>query len=80
VKARDSAFYLLNASILVRALELPIGFGFWLSAWPYIALSGPLGVAAMMLFTVNIMMTVRQQPSRIVQPAIPVEALQPTAR
>jgi hypothetical protein len=80
VKARDGAFYLLNASILVRALELPIGFGFWVSAWPYIALSGPLGVAAMMLFAMNIIMTVRQQASRIVQPAIPVEALQPTAR
>jgi hypothetical protein len=77
VKARDAAFYLLNASILVRALELPIGLGFWVGAWSYIALAGPLGVAAMVLFAVNIVMTVRQQASPAVQPVIPAAALQP---
>jgi hypothetical protein len=77
VKIRDAAFYLLNASMLVRALELPIGFGFWVGAWPYIAWSGPLGVAAMVLFALNIIMTVRQQPSVVAQPVIPAAALQP---
>jgi hypothetical protein len=80
VKARDAAFYLLNASILVRALELPIGFGFWVDAWSYIALAGPLGVTAMVLFAINIVMTVRQQPSHIAQPVIPAQALQPMTR
>jgi hypothetical protein len=77
VKVRDAAFYLLNASLLVRALELPIGFGFWVGAWSSIAWSGPLGVAAMALFTLNIIMTVRQQPSVVAQPVIPAAALQP---
>ena len=27
--ARDAAFYLLNASLLIRALEVPIGFWLW---------------------------------------------------
>jgi hypothetical protein len=78
VTARDAAFYLLNASLLVRALEVPIGFGLWVGAWPYIAFSGPLGVAAMVLFALNVVMTVRQQPSAAVQPMITARALQPT--
>ena len=49
--------------MLVRALEVPIGFGAWPDAWNLIAWSGPLGVLAMLLFAMNIMMTVRQQPS-----------------
>ena len=61
--ARDVAFYLLNVSMLIRALEVPIGFGVWTDAWNLIAWSGPFGVLAMILFTVNILMTVRQQPS-----------------
>lgn len=75
--ARDAAFYLLNASMLFRALELPIGLGLWTSAWAHIAWAGPLGVAAMLLFAANIMMTVRQQAPATVQPTIPVHALQP---
>jgi hypothetical protein len=78
-RARDAAFYLLNASMLVRALEVPIGFGVWPGAWNLIAWSGPLGVLAMLLFAMNIMMTVRQQPSRLVQPAVPAQSLQAIA-
>lgn len=60
--ARNAAFYLLNTSMLIRALEVPIGFGVWSEAWNVIAWSGPLGVLAMMLFTINIMMTIKQRP------------------
>ena len=73
---RDAAFYLLNASMLVRALELPIAFGMLVEAWSWIAWSGPLGVTAMALFATNIIMTVRQQPSAVAQ-GIPAQALQP---
>ena len=80
--ARDAAFYLLNASMAVRALEVPIGFGVWPQAWNLIAWSGPLGVLAMLLFTMNIIMTIRQQPAALMQPAVSAQALQPlsTAR
>jgi len=78
-KVRDAAFILLNVSLLFRALELPIAFGYWLGAWSYIAWSGPLAVATMVLFTVNIVMTVRTQPSLVLQPGIPAQALEPIA-
>jgi hypothetical protein len=78
-RARDAAFYLLNASMLVRALEVPIGFGMWSGAWNLIAWSGPLGVLAMLLFAINILMTVRQQPSPLAQPVVPLRSLQPLA-
>ena len=74
---RDAAFVLINASLVIRALELPIAFGFSIGAWPYIAWSGPLGVGAMVLFTMNIVMTIRQQPSPVLQPGIPAHALEP---
>jgi uncharacterized protein involved in response to NO len=78
-RARDASFYLLNASMLIRALEVPIGFGAWAEAWNLIAWSGPLGVLAMVLFTINIMMTVRQHPATILQPSVAVQSLHPIA-
>ncbi len=75
--ARDAAFYLLNASMLVRALEVPIGFGVWPGAWNVIAWSGPPAVAAMILFTINIIMTVRQRPAALMQPTVSPQSLQP---
>ena len=78
-RARDSAFYLLNASMAFRALEVPIGLGFWPQTWNLIAWSGPLGVLAMVLFTINILMTVRQRPAALIQPQVSAQALQPTA-
>jgi hypothetical protein len=70
-KARDAAFYLLNASMAFRMLEVPIAFGLAAEAWSYIAWSGPLGVLAMVLFTLNIIMTVRQpQPALMAPTAI----------
>ncbi len=78
-KARDAAFYLLNASMAFRALEVPIGLGVWVEAWAYIAWAGPLAVLAMVLFTMNIVMTVRQQSSPLLHPAIPARAFQSLA-
>jgi uncharacterized protein involved in response to NO len=66
-RARDAAFYLLNASMAIRALEVPVALGLWVQAWNLIALSGPLGVGAMVLFATNILMTVRRQRSPFVQ-------------
>jgi uncharacterized protein involved in response to NO len=76
-RARDAAFYLLNISMLIRVLEVPIGLGFWTHTWNVIAWSGPFGVLAMVLFTMNILFTVKQRPSPVVQPAIPGRALHP---
>lgn len=77
-RARDTAFYCLNASMAVRALELPIAFGSWVSAWPFIALAGPLGVAALALFAANILMTVRSERVEM-QGVIPAHTLTPLA-
>ncbi len=76
-KARDASFYLLNASMLIRALEVPIGLGVWAQTWNYIAWSGPLGVLAMGCFTVNIVMTIRQPRSELTVPVMPAQALGP---
>ena len=78
-RARDVAFYLLNASMAVRALQVPIGLGYWPQAWNLIAWSGPLGVLAIVFFAVNILFTIRQTQSVLVQPSIPVRPLQPAA-
>lgn len=79
-RARDAAFYLLNASMLIRALEVPVALGVWTGAWNLIAWSGPFAVLAMILFTLNILMTVRQQPAPVLQPPISAQALQPQVR
>lgn len=75
-KARDAAFYLLNGSMAFRALEVPVGLGLWPQSWNYIALSGPLGVGAMLVFAINIMMTVRHRQPALLQPSVP-HALEP---
>ena len=74
-RARDAAFYLLNASMAIRALEVPVALGLWVQAWNLIAWSGPLGVGAMVLFATNILMTVRRQPSPLVQARVPAQTL-----
>jgi uncharacterized protein involved in response to NO len=78
-RVRDAIFYLVNASMLVRALEVPIAFGFVPGVWHVIAWSGPLGVAAMVLFATNIMMTVRQEAAPLSQPVVPAHAFQPAS-
>jgi uncharacterized protein involved in response to NO len=76
-RARDAAFYLLNASMAIRALEVPVALGLWVQVWNLIAWSGPLGVGAMVLFAINILMTVRNQPTALVQTARPARSLRP---
>jgi len=58
-RARDAAFWLLNAGIALRGLEAVVAAGYWPSAWNYIALSGPPAVAAVLLFAANVAMTLR---------------------
>jgi hypothetical protein len=78
-RVRDVTFHLLNASMAVRALQVPIGLGYWPEAWNLIAWSGPLGVLAMLLFTVNILFTIRQQQPKQAPVVIPVRPLQSAA-
>lgn len=78
-RAREFAFYLLNASMTVRALEVPIAIGYWHEAWNLIAWSGPLGVLAMVLFTVNIFSTIKQRQPEPAPSAIPVRQFHPAA-
>jgi NnrS protein len=77
--AREAAFYFLNGSMAIRAIEVPIALGHWPGAWPFLAWAGPLGVLAMAFFATNVMMTVRQRSSPLLQPIVPVNALQPNA-
>ena len=44
-------------------------------AWNLIAWSGPLGVGAMLLFAINIIMTVRRQPSPRSAGQVPVQTV-----
>ena len=52
--AHRLAWWLLNASLLIRSLEAPLTAGYWPQVWPLLALSGPPAVAAFALFAVNI--------------------------
>lgn len=56
--ARTLAFWLLNAALLIRGLEAVVAAGYWPERWALIALSGPLAVAAVSLFAVNVVLTV----------------------
>lgn len=58
-RARTAAFYLLNLSLAVRALEAVVSVGLLPAAWPLIALAGPPAVAAVVLFACNVVFTMR---------------------
>jgi len=58
---RDATFYLLNAAVTTRGLELLVELAGLAGLWPYISISGLLGVAAFAAFTTNVLMTVRAQ-------------------
>ncbi|MCZ7625652.1 MAG: DUF542 domain-containing protein [Candidatus Methylomirabilis sp.] len=60
---RDTTFYLLNAAIATRGLELLVELAGLDEVWPYISISGVLGVGAFAAFAVNVIMTVRTRPS-----------------
>ena len=59
---RDVTFYLLNAAVVARGLEMLVEVVGLSGVWPYISLSGLLGVGAFAAFTANVFMTVRAQP------------------
>ena len=59
---RDTAFYLLNAAVVARGLEVLVEVVGLSGVWPYISLSGLLGVGAFGAFAVNVFMTMRAYP------------------
>jgi uncharacterized protein involved in response to NO len=66
--ARTATFYLLNLSILLRGLEAVVAVGIAPAAWPFIALAGPPALAAVVLFALNVVLTiyaVRRNSSRV---------------
>ena len=58
---RDATFYLLNAAVVTRGLELLVELAGLADLWPYISLSGLLGVGAFAAFALNVLMTLRAQ-------------------
>jgi hypothetical protein len=61
---RTMTFWLLNGTVAVRGLQVVVALGGPPALWPWTALSGVLGVAAMVAFTVNLAMTLRSAGSR----------------
>jgi hypothetical protein len=62
-RARTAAFYLLNVSVALRALEAVVAMGFLPAAWPLIAIAGPPAVAAVALFALNVVFTIFGRPA-----------------
>lgn len=62
-RARTAAFYLLNVSLVVRALEIVVSVGILPAAWPVIAAAGPPAVAAVVLFACNVVFTIYGHPA-----------------
>ena len=56
---RTATFWLLNATVAMRGLQVVVALGGPPALWPWVALSGALGIAAMTAFTVNLAMTLR---------------------
>ena len=56
---RDATFWLLNGTVALRGLQVVVAFGGPPVLWPFTAVSGVLGVAAFVAFTVNLAMTLR---------------------
>jgi uncharacterized protein involved in response to NO len=56
---RDATYYVLNAAVAARGLQAVVEIAGVAEAWPYIAISGPLGLAAFVMFACNMVLTVR---------------------
>ncbi len=54
---REATYYLLNAAVAMRALQAVVEIGGIEVLWPYVSLSGPLGLAAFVAFSANVLMT-----------------------
>jgi len=59
--AHRLAFWLLNLAVALRGLEAAVAFG-RAEAWPWLALSGPPAVVALVLFAVNMLAALRRPP------------------
>lgn len=66
---RTATFWLLNGTVALRALQVVVALGGPPALWPWTAVSGVLGVAAMVAFTVNLAMTLRGAVSGTAAPA-----------
>jgi uncharacterized protein involved in response to NO len=62
-RAQTATFYLLNASVALRALEAVVAVGFIPAAWPFIAIAGPPALAAVVLFALNVVFTIYGRPA-----------------
>lgn len=54
-RAHRLAFWLLNVAVGLRGLQVMLAAGYWSDAWPFLALSGPPAVAALVLFAANML-------------------------
>jgi hypothetical protein len=61
-RARTATFYLLNASVVLRALEVVVAAGVMPSAWPFIATAALPALAAVVLFSLNVVLTIYGRP------------------
>ncbi len=53
-RAHVLAWWLLNLSLAIRAVEVPLAAGYWHQLWPLLGLSGPPAGVAFALFAANI--------------------------
>ncbi len=61
---REATYWLLNAAVAARGLQVVVERGGPWALWPWIALSGPLAAAGLLVFTVAIIRSAR--PARAV--------------
>jgi hypothetical protein len=59
---RDASFYLLNAAVLTRSIQVCAEVPRLQAVATYVWVSGVLGVAAFVAFAVNVVMTMRSRP------------------
>ena len=64
-----ATYYLLNAALATRALQVVIGVSGSEALAPYVSLSGPLGMAAFGAFATNVLMTMRLRREAATVPA-----------
>jgi len=67
---REATFYVLNAAVLVRGLQVVVELGGPEAAWPWIALSGVLGLAAFAGFALNLAMTLAGRGTAPARPGV----------
>jgi hypothetical protein len=58
-RGREATYWLLNAAVAARGMQVIVDRGGPWALWPWIAISGPLAVAALVAFTAAIMSSAR---------------------